>query len=87
MYDFIFYKDVRLGSYSDQATPAAALVAAKNMQIDSRREPSALERVPYVVVYGIPNARLMDVVVDPHIFLASKGRLKINAVYYITKMV
>jgi hypothetical protein len=45
------------------------------------------ERVPYVIVYGEPGARLVDLAVDPHALMASEGRLRINAVYYITRQV
>jgi DNA polymerase elongation subunit (family B) len=49
--DFVFCKEVRLGSYSPNAAtlPPAAIVAAKAMAVDPRAEPRYGERVPYVV--------------------------------------
>lgn len=54
--DFIFAKEVRLGSYSANAAtlPPAAVVATKAMAKDPRAEPKYGERVPYVVVYRDP---------------------------------
>lgn len=54
--DFVFAKEVRLGTYSPKAAvvPPAAIVAAKAMATDPRAEPRFAERVPYVVVYGEP---------------------------------
>jgi hypothetical protein len=45
------------------------------------------ERVPYVVVYGEPGARLVDLAVAPQVLVGSEGRLRINGVYYITRQV
>ena len=52
--DFVFCKEVRLGTYSVRAAvmPPAAIVAAKAMSIDQRAEPKYGERVPYVVIHG-----------------------------------
>jgi DNA polymerase elongation subunit (family B) len=49
--DFVFCKEVRLGSYSSNAAtlPPAAIVAAKAMAADPRAEPRYGERVPFVV--------------------------------------
>jgi hypothetical protein len=49
--DFVFCKEVRLGSYSANAAtlPPAAIVAAKAMAADPRAEPRYGERVPFVV--------------------------------------
>jgi hypothetical protein len=49
--DFVFCKEVRLGSYAPNASslPPAAIVAAKAMAADPRAEPRYGERVPYVV--------------------------------------
>ena len=56
--DFVFAKEVRLGTYSPRAAvvPPAAIVAAKAMATDPRAEPRFAERVPYVVVYGEPGS-------------------------------
>lgn len=57
------------------------------MKKDPRTEPQYAEHVPYVVVYGEPGSRLVDVVVDPYTLLASHGNLKLNALYYINKQI
>ena len=59
--DFVFAKEVRLGTYSARhgIVPPAAIVAGKAMASDPRMEPRYGERVPYVVVYGEPGAPVM----------------------------
>ena len=53
--DFVFAKEVRLGTYSGKGpAPPAAIVAAKAMAQDPRAEPRFSERVPYIVVHGAP---------------------------------
>ena len=55
--DFVFAKEVRLGTYSGKGpAPPAAIVAAKAMAQDPRAEPRFSERVPYVVVHGAPGS-------------------------------
>eukprot|EP00850_Spirogloea_muscicola_P022205 SM000282S10608 [mRNA] locus=s282:114607:126097:- [translate_table: standard] len=87
--DFVFAKEVRLGSYSLNAAvlPPAAIVASKAMVVDPRAEPRYAERIPYVVVYGEPGARLVDMVVDPHVLVNSAGTLRLHGIYYITKQI
>ncbi|KAK9818869.1 hypothetical protein WJX74_003598 [Apatococcus lobatus] len=87
--DFVFAKEVRLGTYSPKASvvPPAAIVAAKAMAQDPRAEPRFAERIPYVVVHGEPGARLVDMVVEPRALVESRGRLHLHAVYYITKQI
>lgn len=52
--DFIFAREVRLGTYSVKAAtlPPAAVVASKAMAADPRAEPLYGERVPFVVSVG-----------------------------------
>ncbi|CAA6669075.1 unnamed protein product [Spirodela intermedia] len=88
--DFIFAKEVRLGTYSSGAAaslPPAAIVAAKAMKADPRREPRYGERVPYVVVHGEPGARLVDMVVDPLELLEVSSLYRLNDSYYINKQI
>ena len=55
--DFVFAKEVRLGTYSGKGpAPPAAIVSAKAMAQDPRAEPRFSERVPYVVVHGAPGS-------------------------------
>ena len=88
IYDFIFSKEVRLGTYSNRGPPPpAALVCMKKIAKDPRAEPQYGERVPYVVICGNPNSKLFDLVIDPHEVIFSSGDLIINSMYYITKQI
>ena len=83
--DFLFAKEVKLGTYSDRGPPPpGALIAAKRMLSDPRSEPQYGERVPYVVVTGAPGARLSDRCVAPEVLLAN-DHLELDAEYYISK--
>jgi DNA polymerase zeta len=89
--DLVFCKEVRLGTYSDRVPPPpAAVVAMKRMARDPRAEPRYGERVSYVVVAGPPQARLVDLVLDPRRLLhpppGEEPPLP-NALYYITKQI
>lgn len=88
--DFVFAKEVRLGSYSTRTSsslPPAAIVASKAMRLDPRAEPRYAERVSYVVVHGEPGARLVDMVVDPQELLSMDSPYRLNDLYYITKQI
>lgn len=87
--DFVFAKEVRLGTYSSRASslPPSAIVATKAMRADPRAEPRYAERVPYVVVHGEPGARLVDMVVDPMELLSFDSCYRLNEVYYIRKQI
>jgi DNA polymerase zeta len=76
--DFIFAKEVKLGTYSTKVpAPPAALVCQKEMAGDPRAEPRYGERVPYVVVCGGPQARLMDLVVSPQALITNPYTLSL----------
>jgi DNA polymerase zeta len=86
--DYVFAKEVRLGTYSERGLlPPAAIVASKAMLSDPRAEPRYAERIPYVVINGEPGSRLVDLVLSPHQLLRSAGTLRLNANYYITKQI
>ncbi|KAL5783696.1 hypothetical protein ACOSP7_008725 [Xanthoceras sorbifolium] len=88
--DFVFAKEVRLGTYSKRASsspPPAAIVATKAMRADPRAEPCYGERVPYVVIHGELGARLVDMVVDPLDLLAIDSPYRLNDLYYINKQI
>uniref|UniRef100_J3MNX6 DNA polymerase zeta catalytic subunit n=1 Tax=Oryza brachyantha TaxID=4533 RepID=J3MNX6_ORYBR len=87
--DFIFAKEVRLGTYSGRASslPPAAIVATKAMLSDPQAEPRYAERVPYVVIHGEPGARLVDMVIDPYGLLEVGSPYRLNALYYIIKQI
>jgi len=64
--DFIFAKEVRLGTYSDKgAPPPGAMVAARRRAVDPNDEPQHGDRIPYVITVGEPNTRLADRAVPP----------------------
>ncbi|KAM0954326.1 putative DNA-directed DNA polymerase [Dioscorea sansibarensis] len=87
--DFVFAKEVRLGTYSTRAAslPPAAIVATKVMRIDPRAVPHYGERVPYIVIHGEPGARLIDMVVHPSEVLDINSPYRLNDLYYITKQI
>ncbi|XP_048591885.1 DNA polymerase zeta catalytic subunit-like isoform X1 [Brassica napus] len=88
--DFVFAKEVRLGTYSARDSsllPPAAIVATKAMRADPRTEPRYAERVPYVVIHGEPGARLVDMVVDPLVLLDIDSPYRLNDLYYISKQI
>lgn len=58
----------------------------KSLLVDRRSEPRRGQRVPYLVVNGPPGVALIRLVRSPHDYLADEG-LKINAFYYITKVI
>ena len=83
--DFLFAKEVKLGTYSDKGLPPpGALIATKRMLADPRAEPQYGERVPYVVITGAPGARLIDRCVSPETLLQN-DHLELDAEYYISK--
>lgn len=61
-------------------------VSRKWKQNDRRAEPRRGERVPYVIINGPPGVPLIRLVRSPHEYLADEG-LKINTMYYITKVI
>ncbi|KAD5317907.1 hypothetical protein E3N88_17853 [Mikania micrantha] len=87
--DFIFAKEVRLGTYSSRVSslPPSAIVATKAIKADPRAEPRYAERIPYVVVHAEPGARLADMVVNPMELLALDSPYRLNDLYYINKQI
>lgn len=85
--DFSFARAVRLGTYSvNGLPPPGALISARRMLSDPRREPQYGERVPYVVINGAPWERLVDRCVPPEVLL-NNPHLTLDAEYYITKAI
>jgi DNA polymerase zeta len=83
--DFLFAKEVKLGTYSDRGPPPpGALIATKRMLADPRAEPQYGERIPYVVITGAPGARLIDRCVAPETLLQN-DHIELDAEYYISK--
>ncbi|KAI1797881.1 hypothetical protein LXA43DRAFT_969080 [Ganoderma leucocontextum] len=84
--DFIFAKEVRMGTYSDKVPPPPGVtVAARQMLEDPNDEPQYGQRIPYVIARGEPGSRLVDRAIAPHeLFRDSHKRL--DAAYYISRV-
>ncbi|KAF8078614.1 hypothetical protein FPV67DRAFT_1465830 [Lyophyllum atratum] len=84
--DFIFAKEVRLGTYSENGPPPpGVVVAAKRMVEDPTNEPQYGERVPYVIARGLRGSRLVDRAMDP-LEMLQDSRLQLDAIYYISRV-
>jgi len=84
--DFIFAKEVRLGTYSDRVPPPpGAMVAARKKTVDLNSEPQHGDRIPYVITRGEPNSKLVDRAVAPEELFNDK-RKQLDSVYYITRV-
>lgn len=86
--DFIFRKEVRFGHYASVSSqPPGAIVATKAVLTDEMAVPPYNWRVPYIVVHGLPNAALKNLVFDPCEVMRRGSNLRINFIYYITKCI
>ncbi|KAF9076289.1 hypothetical protein BDP27DRAFT_1389695 [Rhodocollybia butyracea] len=84
--DFIFAKEVRMGTYSEKGLPPPGVaVAAKRTLTDPSDEPQYGERVPYVIASGEPGSKLVDRATDPLEFLRNP-HTQLDATYYITRV-
>jgi hypothetical protein len=81
--DYIFSKEVRMGSY--RVMPNAALVGSKLASVDHRLSPLYYERMPYVVIEGEPRATLRERCVPPQLVCDGERNMRICYSYYITK--
>ncbi|XP_030261407.1 DNA polymerase zeta catalytic subunit isoform X3 [Sparus aurata] len=87
MQDLTFAKEYRgSGSYRPGACVPALELTRRMMAYDRRLEPRVGERVPYVIVYGIPGVPLIQLVRRPMEVLQEPS-LRLNATYYITKQI
>lgn len=87
MQDLTFAKEYRgSGSYRPGACVPALELTRRMMAHDRRLEPRVGERVPYVIVYGMPGVPLIQLVRRPMEVLQDAG-LRLNATYYITKQI
>lgn len=85
--DLIFAKEFRgLHGYKPGACVPALVLTRNRMAIDKRSEPRRSERVPYVVINGLPNTPIIQLVRSPYDLLQDPG-LRINAIYYITRVI
>uniref|UniRef100_A0A0W0G3I5 DNA polymerase n=1 Tax=Moniliophthora roreri TaxID=221103 RepID=A0A0W0G3I5_MONRR len=84
--DFMFAKEVRLGTYSDDVPPPPGVaVAARKMLLDPNDELQYGDRIPYVIARGLPGTRLVDRAMDPLDFLEN-SHMTLDAPYYITRV-
>jgi DNA polymerase zeta len=64
--DFIFAREVRIGTYSDKVPPPpGVMVAARRQLEDPKNEAQYGDRIPYVIARGAPHERLVDRAVAP----------------------
>uniref|UniRef100_A0A671NKV8 DNA polymerase zeta catalytic subunit n=1 Tax=Sinocyclocheilus anshuiensis TaxID=1608454 RepID=A0A671NKV8_9TELE len=87
MQDLIFAKEYRgSSSYRPGACVPALELTRRMMAYDRRLEPRVGERVPYVIVYGMPGVPLIQLVRRP-VEVLQDPSLRLNATYYITKQI
>uniref|UniRef100_A0A8C3M260 DNA polymerase zeta catalytic subunit n=1 Tax=Chrysolophus pictus TaxID=9089 RepID=A0A8C3M260_CHRPC len=85
--DFIFAKEYRGSSaYKPGSCVPALEITRRMLAYDRRSEPRVGERVPYVIVYGMPGLPLIQLVRRPAEVLQDPS-LRLNATYYITKQI
>ena len=82
--DFIFARELRLGTYKS-TEPPGAIVARRMMKDDPMIKPLYGERFPYIVVASPPNSRLIDRVVSPQEF--NDYSFRIGTKYYIERQI
>ncbi|KAG8828876.1 DNA polymerase zeta [Serendipita sp. 401] len=83
--DFIFAREVRMGTYSDKVAPQpGAAIAAERLAEDPNDETQYGERVRYVITRARPGDRLSDRAVPPALLFDETGR-QLDAYYYVTR--
>ncbi|KAG2366540.1 hypothetical protein BDR07DRAFT_1395782 [Suillus spraguei] len=84
--DFVFAKEVKMGTYSEKAPPPPGVaVAARRMMEDENDEVQYGDRIPYVIIRGDPQMRLVDRAVSPEELLQNK-HMQLDASYYISRV-
>ncbi|ODV87372.1 hypothetical protein CANARDRAFT_5911 [[Candida] arabinofermentans NRRL YB-2248] len=85
--DFLFAKEVKLGSYKNEKyLPPGAKISKEKSIKDHRSEPQFRERVSYMVVKGHKDQILRDRCITPSDFVRSNAMLELDSTYYITKV-
>ncbi|KAH8997309.1 hypothetical protein EDB92DRAFT_2030379 [Lactarius akahatsu] len=83
--DFIFSREVRMGTYSDKGPPPpGAVVAARRQLEDPNNEAQYGNRIPYIIARGAPHERLVDRAVALEEFYDSEKQL--DGSYYISRV-
>ncbi|KAJ6604659.1 hypothetical protein DFH09DRAFT_1242601 [Mycena vulgaris] len=83
--EFIFSKEVKMGTYSDKGPPPPGVALAARQAIMDNVEPQYSERVPYVICRGPPKSRLVDRAAAPLEVLKNR-HLHLDADYYISRV-
>ncbi|KAG9347443.1 hypothetical protein JZ751_005010 [Albula glossodonta] len=87
MQDLTFAKEFRGSNSYRPGTCVPALELTRRMMAHDRRlEPRVGERVPYVIIYGLPGVPLIQLVRRPLEVLQDPS-LRLNATYYISKQI
>ncbi|EDV19126.1 uncharacterized protein TRIADDRAFT_34128 [Trichoplax adhaerens] len=85
--DYVIAKEYRgKSTYKPGACVPALEITKQLLAHDRRSEPRIGERVPYVIVYGVPGVPLIRLVRRPRELL-NDPNLRLNATYYITKQI
>jgi len=83
--DFIFAREVRMGTYSDKVPPPPGVVVAARRQLeDPNNEAQYGDRIPYVIARGAPHERLVDRAVAPEELF--DGEKQLDGSYYISRV-
>ncbi|XP_077539629.1 uncharacterized protein LOC144152269 isoform X3 [Haemaphysalis longicornis] len=86
--DFVFAREFRgLTGYQPGACVPALEIAQRLVRRDPRAEPLVGERVPYLVVYGHPGQRLIELVRQPGELLRQASQWRLNAHYYVQRVI
>ncbi|KAJ7783795.1 hypothetical protein DFH07DRAFT_997017, partial [Mycena maculata] len=83
--DFIFAKEVKMGTYSDKGPPPPGVALAARLAMTEGTEVQYGQRLPYVICRGLPNSRLADRTEDPLDVLKNRN-LHLDAEYYISRV-
>jgi len=75
-----------MNTYRKGSVVPSLYLARKFLKKDRRSEPRPGERVPYVIVHGIPGLPLIQLVRTPYEVLSDRN-LRLNSTYYITKQI
>jgi len=87
--DFIYAKEVKMGSYSDKIIPPpGAVVTGRRMLIDPRTEALYGERVPYIISKGIDGPSMKQALraLTPEEFLSDREHA-LDGEHYIGRIV
>ena len=86
IHEFIFCKEVRLGSYKEGHNPPAAVVAQRLSNTDPGATPLYKERVPFMIAQPHADAnyrfRLVEMAISPQTYLQNMS-YRVNEPYYI----